>query len=41
MNVILLDRVDGNTERLYGILEERYGWTKENVKRRVQEYLSK
>ena len=36
-----LGRIDGNTERLYGILEERYGWTKEIIKRRVQEYLSK
>jgi uncharacterized protein YjbJ (UPF0337 family) len=36
-----LGRVDGNTERLYGVLEERYGWTKEKVKLSVKEYLSK
>ncbi len=30
-----LDRVKGHQEELYGVLQERYGWTRERVEREV------
>lgn len=34
-----LDRIDGNREKLVGIVQERYGKDKEQAKKEVEEYL--
>ncbi len=34
-----LDRIEGNRERLVGIVQERYGKDKEQAKKEVDEYL--
>lgn len=33
-----LDEIDGNLERLVGIVQERYGYARERVEKEVQEF---
>jgi uncharacterized protein YjbJ (UPF0337 family) len=35
-----IDRVEGNAEKLAGVLQERYGWGREDAERRIDEWLS-
>lgn len=34
-----LDRVEGNSEKMVGILQERYGYAKDEAKRQVNEFI--
>lgn len=33
-----LDRIDGNKDQLVGKLQERYGWTKDEAERNVDDH---
>jgi uncharacterized protein YjbJ (UPF0337 family) len=35
-----VDRLEGNTEKLAGLLQERYGWGREDAERRIDQWLS-
>jgi uncharacterized protein YjbJ (UPF0337 family) len=36
-----LDRVEGDTEKLVGRVQERYGYAKEDAKREVDDFLNR
>jgi uncharacterized protein YjbJ (UPF0337 family) len=36
-----LDRVDGDTEKLIGLVQERYGWEKQRAQREVDSFLAR
>jgi uncharacterized protein YjbJ (UPF0337 family) len=36
-----LDRVDGQTERLVGLLQERYGYARERAQQEVDDFLNR
>lgn len=36
-----IDRAAGNAEKLAGLLQERYGWTKEEAAGRVADFLAR
>lgn len=33
-----LDQIDGNAEKLSGLLQERYGWTKDQAQKALDEF---
>jgi uncharacterized protein YjbJ (UPF0337 family) len=35
-----VDRLEGNAEKLAGLLQERYGWGREDAERRIDQWLS-
>jgi uncharacterized protein YjbJ (UPF0337 family) len=35
-----LDRIEGNYDKFEGTLQERYGWTKEDARRKLDDWLA-
>ena len=35
-----LDRIEGDAEKLAGVLQERYGWAREDAEQRIDRWLA-